>query len=97
MAFRVYKRKPTVAEKIKADQVTVDTMYELVNQLSGRVKTEKISGETVNAGIEFPTMDGIKTALLGEWIIRHDHTTYEIVSNEKFTETWEVARNTQQS
>lgn len=93
--FRVYKIKPKVAEKIKAVQVTKDTIVDLSNILLGRMVTAEDSGKAVVTGLEFPTLSGPIYAPMTDWIIREEGNVFRVMSDAEFTENWEVARNTE--
>jgi len=100
--FRVYKVKPKVSERIKAIQVTEDQANLIAFNLMGRVITSDTnvrdeSGAIHPAGVQFPTLDGVKFCPMGDWIVRHDDATFEIIQNDMFVENWEVARNTNAS
>ncbi len=100
--FRVYKPK---GNRVKADQVTRETLLEITNSLMGRVvKDYPIDAEIADEdetepvkvfiGFDYPTFEGVKRVSMGEWVVRHEDGRVEALSNKEFEEQYELARNT---
>jgi hypothetical protein len=89
MAFRVYKPKNVV--KVRAEQVTEETIQEIADRLMGRVsKPADPLGKEI---LEVPTLKGIVVFEIGTWILRNDENEITKMSNAEFEKTYEVARN----
>lgn len=89
--FRVYKPKNVV--RVKAVQVTKDNIQALADLLMGRVSIGDDPGMPASF-LQIPTFDGIKTAEVGQWVLRNEANELIIMDNVDFEKAYDVARNT---
>lgn len=92
--LKVYKPK---GDRVKADQITMDTVVDLSKMFMGRLTSEPVSGpkgKTTVTGFEYPTFEGAKNAILGQWVIQLADGQLKTMEDSEFHSTYELARNT---
>lgn len=102
------KFKPKGLQRIDAVQITTDTVVYLSGLFMGRLTEEQVNlaesavspfpePQMKVTGFEYPTFEGIKWAVLGEWVIRLDNGGHQVMSDKEFQETFEPAYTTSRS
>lgn len=94
--FKVYKPK---GDRVRAVQVTNETIKEIVNVFHGRVVTTAVidpeTNERTVAGFEYPTFDGPRQVSMSHWIIADANAHIEkTMSDDEFQAMYEPARVT---
>lgn len=90
----MYKTYRPKGSRVKAVQVTMETMQPIASEFMGRVRVEDSdsSGQITHKGVDIPTLDGVKNAPMLSWVVRTDAGALKIMSTEEFEETYEPVK-----
>ncbi len=91
--FKVYKPK---GDRVKAVQVTTDTLEEIAETLMGRLVWPEPGGDqslTTAIGVEIPTLDGNTLLRINMWVVRANGSNkVKFLTDEEFEQTYEPVR-----
>ncbi len=83
--FKVYRPK---GERVKADQVTLETVEQIADSMFGQTVIE----EEVIVAVIIPTLDGVKRVAMNDWIVRTANNSINIMNPVDFEAMYEPAR-----
>lgn len=92
----MYKTYRPKGSRVKAVQVTPETASQIASDFMGRVVSENSdsSGQVRFIGVDIPTLDGVKSAPMGGWVVRTDNNALKIMTTEEFDDTYEPVKTT---
>lgn len=89
----LYRKLPVVVEArhfdVPPDRLPMALGIELAEWCGGKFKTQLVGG--ADPRIEIPTLEGVMTARLGDWIIKGTAGEFYPIKDPIFRETYEPA------
>jgi hypothetical protein len=89
-----YRRRPA---DVRAAQVDLSRIAELVgflDTLSARVEAAMLPGpgRGVHPGVRIHTLDDVRTASVGDWVVITGPRTYRVIPADQFADEYEETR-----